>query len=237
MRVWASLEHENILPFHGYCRDFGAYGASISPWCENGHAEHYIRRNSIEAPQRFKLWCNVIDGLAYLHSRQVVHGDLKPSNIMIDDEGNARICDFGLVRILSDESNGKTMTSTYNGTPRYLAHELVSADRPVPTFATDIHALGCVGLDFIFLRSPHASCRNICKLYNDIGRGVPPATKAPVSGDPPEPIKKLWSLLERCWNISPEKRPSATEVQEFVMHDGVALEEAFTEGFSLSQTS
>jgi serine/threonine protein kinase len=108
-------------------------------------------------------WCGVIDGLAYLHSRQVVHGDLKPvsiflvddtrvfeskqSNIMIDDQGTARTCDFGLVRILSDETHGKLATTTYTGTPRYLAYELVIVERPIPTLASDIYALGCVALD------------------------------------------------------------------------------------------
>jgi serine/threonine protein kinase len=69
------------------------------------------------------------------------------SNIMIDDHGVARICDFGLVRLLSNEHNGDKMTSTYTGTPRYLAYELVAAEQPIPTPASDIHALGCVGLD------------------------------------------------------------------------------------------
>jgi hypothetical protein len=80
MRVWASLEHPNILPFYGYCEGFGKYGASISPvsylcdillegltniiqtppqWCQNGHAESYIQENSIKAPQRFKLVCYI----------------------------------------------------------------------------------------------------------------------------------------------------------------------------------
>jgi serine/threonine protein kinase len=66
---------------------------------------------------------------------------------MIDDQGAARICDFGLVRILSDENSGKMATTTYTGTPRYLAYELVAAERPIQTLESDIHALGCIGLD------------------------------------------------------------------------------------------
>jgi serine/threonine protein kinase len=66
---------------------------------------------------------------------------------MIDDQGTARICDFGLVRILSDKNSGEVVNTTYAGTPRYLAYELVAAERPIQTLATDIHALGCIGLD------------------------------------------------------------------------------------------
>ncbi|PVF95338.1 kinase-like protein [Serendipita vermifera] len=213
MRVWASLNHINILPFYGYSQGFGAYGALISPWCENGHAGSYVRRHSIDAPLRFKLWCDVIHGLVYLHSHGVVHGDLKPSNVLIDDQENARICDFGLVRILSDENGGK---SSFHGTPRYLAYELVAAERPMPTLASDIHALGCIGLDFIFLQIPYASRRNIGKVYGDIERGVPPATQPATRANPPMPLKELWGVLEKCWNITPDIRPSATEVKGFV---------------------
>jgi serine/threonine protein kinase len=66
---------------------------------------------------------------------------------MVDDQGNARICDFGLTRIFWEGAAAKNITSTYAGTPRYLAYELVTAERPSPTFASDIHALGCIGLD------------------------------------------------------------------------------------------
>jgi serine/threonine protein kinase len=68
-------------------------------------------------------------------------------NILIDDDGRARICDFGLVRILSDESTGLVTTTTHTGTVRYLAYELVVSEQPVPTVASDVHALGCIGLD------------------------------------------------------------------------------------------
>jgi serine/threonine protein kinase len=68
-------------------------------------------------------------------------------NVLIDDGGRARICDFGLVRILSDESTGLVTTTTHTGTVRYLAYELVVSEQPVPTVASDVHALGCIGLD------------------------------------------------------------------------------------------
>jgi len=68
-------------------------------------------------------------------------------NILIDDDGHARICDFGLVRILRDErGSGLTTTTAHTGTTRYLAYELARDEDALPTTATDIYALGCVGL-------------------------------------------------------------------------------------------
>jgi serine/threonine protein kinase len=68
-------------------------------------------------------------------------------NVLIGDDGRARICDFGLVRIVSDEATGLMTTTTHTGTPRYLAYELIVSDQPIPTTASDVWAIGCTGLD------------------------------------------------------------------------------------------
>jgi len=115
-------------------------------------------------------WEDVVAGVRYLHSQNpsVIHGDLKPvcsqiypflpsiqaemvqENILIDDEGHARLSDFGLVRLFSDqEDNDGDMntTSPHTGTTRYLAYELVAGDDVLlPTTASDVYALACVGL-------------------------------------------------------------------------------------------
>jgi hypothetical protein len=58
------------------------------------------------------------------------------------------VCDFGLTRILSEESMGMTTTSAHTGTMRYLAYELIVADEsPMTTIATDLYALACLALE------------------------------------------------------------------------------------------
>jgi serine/threonine protein kinase len=109
----------------------------------------------------------VAEGVSHLHHYHpvIIHGDLKPvstsprsrvlpnypfsqGNILIDDSGNPRICDFGLARIFLDEGNsGMTTTTPHTGTDRYLAYELVmTRDASVLSTASDVYALGCVGL-------------------------------------------------------------------------------------------
>jgi serine/threonine protein kinase len=70
-------------------------------------------------------------------------------NVLIDDSGNAQICDFGLMRIYLEEgSSGMTTTSAHTGTDRYLAYELVKeGENAIPTVASDIYATGCIGLE------------------------------------------------------------------------------------------
>lgn len=117
-------------------------------------------------------------GIHYLHTVKIlasapenpqceiklVHGDLKPVshiwkryhiltppklNVLIDDDGVAKICDFGLLRLVRDSApTGMTTTSSHTGTTRYLSYELVSEDDnddPKPTTASDVWALACIG--------------------------------------------------------------------------------------------
>jgi serine/threonine protein kinase len=72
---------------------------------------------------------------------------------LIDDLGNPRICDFGLARVfLEMEGSGMTTSSEHTGTPRYLAPELVMSEENVyPTSASDVYALGCLGLEVRYI--------------------------------------------------------------------------------------
>jgi len=159
---------------------------------------------------RIRLWQGVIEGVNYLHNRSpaLVHGDLKPGNILIDNCGNARICDFGLVRIILEEGidgGGMTSPSYHAGTERYLAIELVTVDGALPTEASDVHALGCLGLEFIFDRKPHKTHKNNLqgRVIRDISNGIPPATRTD-NLDPYETA--VWDLLEPCWALNPHSR-------------------------------
>ncbi|PVF91775.1 kinase-like protein [Serendipita vermifera] len=228
--VWASLDHANIVPLYGYCvghEGFGMYGALISPWYHYGHAASYIQQYSIAAPQRFALWCDVIRGMEYLHERNpvLIHGDLKPANILIDDEGHARICDFGLARIFSEGITGLTTTTTHTGTTRYLAYELIISDQPIPA------TYGLLGArawtQFLFLMWPYANRKTPAKISDDIKQGLPPATHSPVPCENSGPISKLWGVLNACWDLHPEGRPSAQQLQEFVTNHEADLVAAF----------
>lgn len=239
--IWGVLQHRNIVPLYGYCKEFGAYGSLISPWYKSGDVGKFIRKHQTSALQRLQWLQNATEGLAYLHSHEpvVIHGDLKPGNILIDDNGTAQLCDFGLVRVLSEENKtGLTTKADHTGTIRYLSHELVEPADPdaqiVATTASDVHALGCIALEVLFLRSPYADCRHALHIYDEIRGGIPPATEIPVTGSPLPAVEYLWKTVVSCWNTDPAARPSAIHLQQYMRDHEENLKEAFGEDLILS---
>jgi serine/threonine protein kinase len=85
----------------------------------------------------------------------MVHADLKPANVLIDGDGTAKLCDFELRRIMQKEAKKSSLMLTklaHSDTVRYFAYELVGDSLPntlicLPTTASDIHALACIGME------------------------------------------------------------------------------------------
>ncbi|KAG8847114.1 hypothetical protein FRB91_000180 [Serendipita sp. 411] len=229
-QIWANLRHPNVIPLYGLCLDahFGEYGALVSPWCTFGNSEGYINQLSNNPRERIRLLTEVAQGMDYLHTHNpvIVHGDLKPLNILIDHNRTAKLCDFGLIRIIREEGDtGMTTTSPYMGTVRYLSQELVIDNNPVPTVASDSHAFGCVGLRFAYMKQPHADHNSHGRLYTTITNGDPPAMQPPSAKGHTGHIA-LWYLLEKCWELEPNNRPTSWEIYEHLSSLGDIIIEA-----------
>ncbi|PVF91075.1 kinase-like protein [Serendipita vermifera] len=214
--IWSRLDHPNILPLLGFANDdkgFGPFGAFVSPWCSQGNSEDYLSRrgDSMSLEERLGLLRRAIEGATYLHlfDPPIVHGDIKPANILIDKYGFPKLCDFGLSSIfLSEGATGLTTTTAHTGTERYLAPELVKAvDISRPTRESDVYAMGCVGLRFIFLISPYQNRVNNFHghIIRDILNGVPPA-KFDKGMDTDHETLSL--ILNNTWQSNPSNRPS-----------------------------
>lgn len=217
MHVWAALRHQNISEFLGYLTDFGDYPGMVSTWYSRGTISDYLyhERETLSASDRLELAQGTGDGVQYLHKLKVIHGDLKPNNILVDDTGAARLCDFGLVRLADWEGPaGMTTTSPYTGTERYKAPELfISAEnrRPVATFEGDIYSLGCIILEIIEQICPFGQFTKGYELREAIMDGYSPALRKESTGALHNLTEYLWNLLEACW-LEPSDRPNVDVV-------------------------
>jgi serine/threonine protein kinase len=143
-RAAAALNHPNICTIHAV--DPGEAAPMIIMEYIPGQPLHKIlAEGALPARQAAALGRQIADALAAAHAHGVIHGDLKPANVMVTPEGTAKVMDFGLARRLSasnstgDGAAGSTSASL-SGTPRYLAPERARGE-PLSS-AADVFALG-----------------------------------------------------------------------------------------------
>jgi serine/threonine-protein kinase len=103
--------------------------------------ELVVRSGRLPVPQALELVLAVADGLSFAHEHGLVHRDVKPQNVLLNNEGEVKVTDFGIARSLHVE-HGVTQTGTVLGTGEYLAPEQASGKQVSP--ATDVYSLGIV---------------------------------------------------------------------------------------------
>jgi len=202
--VWQILEHKNVLSFLGVCRDFGPSTVMISPLCNNGDAPTYLVNNP--KADRLVLVTGVAQGLEYLHSMDVIHGDLKGHNIMVDDNGTPQLSDFGQSKLV--DRRGFT-TATFTGSTRYMAPELLpteSEDEVLPkvTKESDVYGFSMVALEILTGRIPFCYWSADSIIMTQVHLGKRPIRAKYLPTIIAEP---MWELLVHCWDQDPGERP------------------------------
>jgi len=109
--------------------------------------------NGLSEDQVRGLMFDLVEGIQQLHSQRVIHRDLKLSNILLDHDMRAKIADFGLARIVNEDSTAQE-PFTFCGTPNYISPEIL-AQRPYG-LSSDIWSLGCVFLTLLTGTPPFA---------------------------------------------------------------------------------
>ncbi|CAE6454493.1 unnamed protein product [Rhizoctonia solani] len=117
LSCWTSHKHEHILPLFGFAV-VGVDLAMVSPWMRNGCITEYVTGHP--SCDRLSLCTQLTRAIAYLHEHDVVHGDIKGPNVLISDEGNVQVTDFG-VSIAEHQDIEFSVTSVGGGTQRWQA--------------------------------------------------------------------------------------------------------------------
>lgn len=139
IRILARLEHPGLarLIDSGHSDDGDPY--LVMEYVQGVPLTDYIAERNISAGQRIELIIQVARALQYAHQRQVIHCDIKPSNILVTPEGQARLVDFGIAALDEDRSGTQ---SRFYCSPAYAAPERLNGTPP--TTSQDIFALGAV---------------------------------------------------------------------------------------------
>ena len=136
-----------------------------------GSLKQRIERNGALAPMEATSFAvDIANGLAFAHSKGIIHADLKPSNILFDSNDHAKICDFGIARTPQEEAD----TPQLFATAMYVAPERVEGKAATP--ATDIYGLGLILYEMLVGKPPFVSANAAVLLRDHVVRmPVPPS--------------------------------------------------------------
>ncbi|XP_035011713.2 receptor-interacting serine/threonine-protein kinase 3 isoform X2 [Hippoglossus stenolepis] len=160
-------------------------------------------------PLAFRLAHQVALGMNFLHSRNLMHHDLKPSNVLLNDDLNAKLADFGLSRVSTSALNSsEKMTGEVGGTYKYMPPEAFDASYE-PVRAFDRYSYGILLWSIVTGKEPYPRAGSSLVALK-IPKGDRPSCEK-INQREVEGLEELVDLMKMCWDENPAKRPAFKE--------------------------
>lgn len=197
------LQHSNIIQYHESFRNEG-YLCIVIDYAEGGDLSNRIKMAKsngykfLEA-QIWKWFMQLCIALNYIHENKIIHRDLKTQNIFLTKNGDIKIGDFGVCRLLSKSDE---LASTSIGTPYYIAPEVCRGE--LYDYKADVWSLGCIIYELCSLKRPFEG-DSIANVLNNILNSAP----EPLPSDYSE---TLASSVSKMLSKNPTFRPTISEV-------------------------
>ncbi|WP_127998178.1 serine/threonine-protein kinase [Piscinibacter defluvii] len=208
--ILASLEHPHIARLYDAGVDEHGRPFFAMEWVDGRPLDAWCAARGADLPTRVALLLQVCDAVAHAHARLVVHRDLKPGNILVTEQGEVRLLDFGIAKLLEDDAGGTGALTALVGaalTPDYASPEQI-AGAPLTT-ASDVYSLGVVAYELLAGARPYRLRRgSAAELEEAIAAADPPRA----SSVAPSPALRralrgdLDAILEKALAKSPAQR-------------------------------
>jgi TolB-like protein/Tfp pilus assembly protein PilF/predicted Ser/Thr protein kinase len=215
----ASLDHPGIVPIYEVGERDGSCYFSMK-FVEGGQVDEVVRRAPMSIRQAAELIAKVARTVHYAHEHGILHRDVKPGNILLDQKGEPQLTDFGLARLVETES---TMTRTLEvlGTPSYMAPEQAMGNNSAVSSATDVYGLGAVFYQLLTGQPPFAggATYETIKLLLDNEPKQPRLLNPKIDRD-------LSTICLKCLEKDPKRRYSsalalAEDLERWLKHEPI----------------
>ncbi|XP_047988214.1 serine/threonine-protein kinase fused isoform X1 [Leguminivora glycinivorella] len=226
--IQRTLEHPNIIRMIDSF-DTESELVVVTEYAEKELHSILAKEGCLNEEQVKKITWDLVSALYYLHSHRVLHRDLKPQNVLLDSSGCAKLCDFGLARIMTNSTH---ILTSIKGTPLYMAPELID-EKPYDHQA-DLWSLGCIVYELMAGQPPFCTM-SILQLVRMI-RHKPVQWPSFIS-------KEARSFLQGLLHKDPIKRMTWPDIlahpfvagHVLILPEDVQSESPFTQPLSHSQ--
>jgi len=197
-RMAARLVHPNIVPVFevGSVDDIHYFSM---PLIEGVSLEQRLQQEPLATPELLRLLLRVCEAVDYAHRLGLLHLDLKPANVLIDERGEPLIADFGLARHM--DANGAVEAQEVSGTPSFMAPEQILIKQYRLTAATDLYALGALLYRCLSGHSPHGEGGS-----DELIRRALAGRIRPLRELAPKVAPDLAAVCEKCLALEPRDR-------------------------------
>jgi hypothetical protein len=152
-RVMARTSHPNLVQVHDL-EQIGDANYIVLEFVRGKSLRDMVNQGPIPLPQAFAVMHGILQALDYAHKHAIVHRDMKPENVLLSDEGNVKVADFGIARLTDDSGGGSTATKTGTtvGTPQYMSPEQVASSKV--DGRSDLYSAGIVFYELVAGQPP-----------------------------------------------------------------------------------
>jgi TolB-like protein/tRNA A-37 threonylcarbamoyl transferase component Bud32 len=216
----ARLDYPNILPIHEISESEEGLPYFSMKYATGGSLHSAARALRANPRECVRLMAKVARAIAYAHSKGVLHRDLQPGNILLDENGEPMVSDFGLAKWL-DEDSDLTRTLETLGTPGYIAPEQAECLATDLTPAADIYSLGAISFYLLTGRPPFVG-PNVLHVIHQAA-----ATPAPrLRSLAPSLDRDLETIVARCLESDPSARYQsagalADDLEHWMRHEPI----------------
>jgi len=170
-KLLAQLQHPHILAVFDYGQAEG-FTYLVMPFVRTGTLSDLLTSQPLPLARIRQVVTQLGDALHYAHARGLIHRDVKPSNVLIDESGNCLLTDFGLAR-MAESSATLTTTGTIMGTPAYMSPEQGGGEKI--DSRSDIYSLGIILYEMATGRVPYRAETPAAVIFKHIHDPLPPA--------------------------------------------------------------
>ncbi|WKX88707.1 hypothetical protein Q1695_008380 [Nippostrongylus brasiliensis] len=198
------LNHPNIIKFIGVCTQAPCY-CLVMEYCPNGQLGDILKSDRVIGWEEWCSWSRQIaEGMEYLHKNKVIHRDLKSPNILFDEDGVVKICDFGTSH---QQKKQNSTVMSFCGTVSWMAPEVIKKQPCCEK--VDVYSYGVVLWELVTREQPYKNINQMAIIYGVGSNNL----SLPIPDSAPDGLKML---MRQCWSATPRNRPSFTQCLKYM---------------------